>query len=194
VVLDASKKAALDARIEVPLFPASKSRPADLLLGALSGHGVVCDFAVTHPLQPAYLNDTAAGNLVAADRYGHSHKTSKVGARVAELGYEFRPCVVDAFGNWSAPGKDVLTRIAESLSARDGRHFSWHLCRLIQRCAKSLALSNARALLQRDDPEHVCAEDLTSDCDGDSDDDEFDTPTLPPSTGVSDSALYASPS
>jgi hypothetical protein len=142
----------MSPRIEQRVLPGSNSRPADLLLPCTGGHGTVCDFAVTHPLQDSFVAGVADGSLDAAETYALTHKTSKYEEAVTAEGYEFAPCVVDAFGNWCAAGLKTLALIAESASCRDGRPVSLHLRLLKQRCAIALQLSNARALLQREDP------------------------------------------
>jgi hypothetical protein len=152
VVLHAAKVAAMSPRIEQRVLPGSNSRPADLLLPCTGGHGTVCDFAVTHPLQDSFVAGVSDGTLDAAEAYALAHKTSKYEEAVKAEGYEFAPCVVDAFGNWCAAGIRVLASISEAASCRDGRSASLHLRLLKQRCAIALQLSNARALLQREDP------------------------------------------
>jgi hypothetical protein len=113
---------------------------------------MACDFAVTHPLQDAYVLATAEGTGSAPERYAQQHKTAKWGAAVQAEGYTFAPCVVDVYGNWCDAGRDVLHNVATHLSFRDGKPTFVHLRQLLQKCAIALMLSNARALLQRTDP------------------------------------------
>lgn len=146
-----AQRSAMGPRVEQRVIPGSARRNADILLPS-TGHGIVCDVAVTHPLQPAYLPATASGGEPAADTYARTHKSSKFGADVEAEGYEYAPCVVDAFGNWGSSGRAVLTSIAVAASARDNIPRGVHLRRLLSCCSVSLMLSNARALLQREDP------------------------------------------
>jgi hypothetical protein len=151
VIFKYAQRSAMGPRVEQRVTPGSNRRHADILLPS-SGHGVVCDVAVTHPLQPAYIAATTSGSGSAADAYGSWHKARKFSAAVEAEGYLYAPCVVDAFGNWSASGRATLELIASAASARDGIARGVHFRRLLARCSVSLMLSNARALLQREDP------------------------------------------
>lgn len=152
-VAHAAKLAALNPRIEVRAIPGSNDRPADLLIPG--DRDAVCDFAVTHCLQPAYIDGTADGSRSAAEAYARTHKVNRYASRVEEAGGTFYACVLDVYGNWCAAGSEILNLVATALSLRDGRRPHVHLRMLIQRCAVSLVLSNARALLQREDPSLV---------------------------------------
>jgi hypothetical protein len=150
VVAHAARAAAMAPRTEQAILPSSQARPADLLLPG--DPAVACDFAVTHPLQDAYISGTADGTGSAPERYAHQHKTAKWGAAVRAETYDFKPCVVDAYGNWCDAGREVLNLVAVHASFRDGKPSHVHLRQLLQKCAVALMLSNARALLQRSDP------------------------------------------
>jgi hypothetical protein len=160
----------MSPRIEQRIIPGSNSRPADLLLPSLHGRGSSCDFAITHPLQPAYVDRVAQGSFSAAEDYALKHKTERYAIAVEAEGYEFAPCVVDTFGNWCEAGRSTLNAVAEASSCRDGRSAATHLRLLLQRCACCLQLANARALLQRDDPtiamEDCLPDDATFDMEG----------------------------
>jgi len=167
VVLLAASSAALCPRAEQCILPGSQARPADLLYTSDSVT-TVCDFAVTHPLQEAYLSQllNPKGSVShAAESYATAHKTKSTGDAVEAEGYKFAPCVVDAFGNWCAAGREVLHDVAQALHFRDGRPTAYHMKLLIQRCAVVLALSSARALLGRIDHSQVPQDGLPDDFD-----------------------------
>jgi hypothetical protein len=132
---------------------------------------VACDFAITHPLQPSFLADTAAGKLNAHEKYAVAHKTSKYSASVEAEGFGFAPCVLDTFGIWCEAGLVTLSKVCSARAARDGLSAAHHKRLLLQRCAVALMLSNARALLQREDPATLCSDDFEVDLSlGDDDD------------------------
>ena len=69
-------------RAEQRIIPGSNSRPADLLL-PVEGELWVCDFAVTHPIQPLYVDGTADVSMpvnFAAERYGADVKDARYSA------------------------------------------------------------------------------------------------------------------
>ena len=154
IVLHAAHDAAMGPRAEQRIVPGSNSRPADLLL-PVEGELWVCDFAVTHPIQPLYVDGTADASMpvnFAAERYGADVKDARYSAGVEAHGYVFKATVVDAFGNWNTAGREVIEAVGLQSSFRDGVNARVHTRHLIQRLSVALFISNARALLVRFDP------------------------------------------
>ena len=161
IVLMAAHKAAMGPRAEQRILPGSNARPADLLL-PVDESLVACDFAVTHPHQPAYVNllaDPANPVNAAAEEYARTQKTAKYAPAVEAEGYIFRPVVCDAWGNWTAGALQTFHAVALHSSFRDGQRPAVHRRCLLQRLSVALFVSNARALLVRSD--HALAPEMS---------------------------------
>jgi hypothetical protein len=156
VVFESARQAAMAPKVEVCVIPGSQERHADLLLPGTVG--TVCDFAVTHSLQKKYRDGVAkTGPSFAVEQYAESVKGPHR-ERVEAQGYEYAPCVVDVFGNWSKSGREVLASVARGLSARDARSAQEHLRGIYQRCSVVLTLWNMRAILSRWNPEFAVSD------------------------------------
>ena len=106
------------------------------------------DVAVTNPLRPLYVRETASGKgPSAADRYAKEEKVDMYTevCKVAETVHV--PLVLDCFGNWCATGRAFLEEIAMAKAAlAPCVSKATHLLRLIQQCSVALMLYNARTL------------------------------------------------
>eukprot|EP00759_Apiculatamorpha_spiralis_P000403 PhF_6_TR10080/c0_g5_i1/m.15670 len=106
VVFEAACQGAMSPKVEISVIPGSSRRQADLLLPGTIG--VVCDFAVTHSLQPTYLDKVAKeGPSAATEQYAAVHKEGRDKDAVESHGYQYMACVSDVFGNWNLSGNQV---------------------------------------------------------------------------------------
>ncbi len=152
-----------------------RKRPADVFLPIWDGRPLALDFAVTHPLQPKYLNgklaeDVNPGGVAAA--YAATHKAGQF-APCQRAGVNFRPMVVEAFGSWDPQALPVLRETALLYATHQGvdpkRALQW----LGTRLNVVLMRQNVRMMLARathaDIFEEVTedVEDALSECDTD---------------------------
>jgi hypothetical protein len=124
------------------------SRPADVLTHE-GDDRVANDVAVTHPLQPSYVAQTAQAAGHAQKHYAVHVKVAKYAAPCAAAGLVFRPIVFDAFG---VPGKEAST-FFHNAAKRQAARFNGDAAVVeqhwLQRASLSVLRGNARALLDR---------------------------------------------
>jgi hypothetical protein len=159
----AMRAAGWSVATEVNILPTGQQRAADIL--RRSDMPVAYDVAITHGLQPSYIDDTAASGPTAADKYAETHKTSKYKARAAKEGVNFVPLVCDAHGNWTSQALLVFKEVTRDIAARVGCTPGRQLQHLLQRLSVLLQRANARALLLRNPGVWECVE---GDSDGES--------------------------
>jgi hypothetical protein len=132
---------------EVNIFPRGQQRAADIL--RRSDTPVAYDVAVTHGLQPSYLDDTAASGPTAASKYAETHKNGKYRERALREGFIFTPLVSDVHGNWTDEAMGVFREVTRDIAARIGCSPSRQFRHLMARLSVMLQRANARALLLR---------------------------------------------
>ena len=133
------------------LIPDSAERPADILLGGPPPEAA--DIAVTHSLQPKYIDGSIADPGSAPIRYGEEHKVKRYRTRLDAVGVKFTPVVVDCWGAWAPEAEEFIRRVAALVASRGNRPLAQCVSGIFQRLSLSLMRSNARALLQRMDPD-----------------------------------------
>jgi len=107
------------------LFSGSCERPADILIPNYSaGKDLAVDFAVTCPLQSAYLHEAANTSLYACNKYAEDIKLAKFQNRVQLEGLDYLPFVFESFGGLSMDTESFISKLATSISHRfgDSRH------------------------------------------------------------------------
>ena len=133
------------------LIPGSAERPADILLGGPPPEAA--DVAVTHSLQPKYIDGSFDDPGSAPIKHCEEHKVQRYRARLEAVGVKFTPVVVDCWGAWAPEAEEFVRRVAASVESRGSRPLAHCVSGIFQRLSLSLMRSNARALLQRLDPE-----------------------------------------
>jgi hypothetical protein len=141
------KAAGWSVATEVNIFSTGQQRAADLLRRA--DIPVAYDVAITHGLQPAYLEETAAAGPSAAPKYAKTHKRDKYAERAASEGFRFTPLVCDVHGNWTDDAITMFRELARDIAARTACSPGRQLHFLLQRLSCALQRANARALLLR---------------------------------------------
>lgn len=158
-IRDVFFRAAQRARMHVGLetrhlLPDLQERPADILLYRDPPEAV--DFAVTNPLQPAYVARAATIGGSAAHAYAEGVKCRKYKLRVESAGYSFTPAVVESFGGWNDRGEALIRQIATFESRVVGTPYSIAATRIFQEASVALMRGNARAILASlDDTEKI---------------------------------------
>ena len=163
------------------LIPDSAERPADILLGGPPPEAA--DVAVTHSLQLKYLDGSIDDPGSAPIKYGEEHKVKRYRARLDAVGVKFTPVVADCWGAWAPEAEEFIRRVAASVASRGNRPLAHCVSGIFQRLSLSLMRSNARALLQRMDPEEYPSWEDVPPVDAELDFDDVDacTPALPSS-------------
>ena len=133
------------------LIPGSAERPADILLSGPPPEAA--DVAVTHSLQSKYIDGSIDDPGSAPIKYGEEHKVNKYRARLDAVGVKFTPVVADCWGAWAPEAEEFIRRVAASVASRGNRPLAHCVSGIFQRLSLSLMRSNARALLQRMDPD-----------------------------------------
>jgi hypothetical protein len=115
------------------------------------------DFAVTHSLQPRFLDAAATEQAAAANLYAEQVKDRKYRARVEAEGMRFVPCVLDTFGAWCDTGLALAHRLVAKVQANKGGHH--HGQHFFQGVSLAVCRGIARAILAReemiDDDNHI---------------------------------------
>ena len=132
------------------LLPGSCERPADILIPNYSaGKDLAVDFAVTCPLQSAYLHEAANTSLYACNKYAEDIKLAKFQNCVQLEGLDYLPFVFESFGGLSMDTESFISKLATSISHRfgDSRHVV--LANIFQNVACILNKSIARSISSR---------------------------------------------
>ena len=99
------------------LLPGSSERPADILIPNYSaGKDLAVDFAVTCPLQSAYLHEAANTSLYACNKYAEDIKLAKFQNRVQLEGLDYLPFVFESFGGLSMDTESFISKLATSIN------------------------------------------------------------------------------
>jgi hypothetical protein len=134
------------------LIANSKERPGDVFVPALhNGKPCAADVAITHALQPTYINYAAKVTAGAATQYAikvKDHKYKEVLSK-QDVGIDFLPLVADCFGAWDPRAITFFKRIASSIAKRSVRPYSEVISQLMEKISVCLMRANASALLKR---------------------------------------------
>ena len=114
-----------------------------------AGKYLALDFAVTCPLQSAYLHEAANTSLYACNKYAEDIKLAKFQNRVQLEGLDYLPFVFESFGGLSMDTESFISKLATSISHRfgDSRHVV--LANIFQNVACILNKSIARSISSR---------------------------------------------
>ena len=155
---------AVEAERETPdLLPDSNERPADVLLRAspnlstlkilnFAGSAHAClDFAVTHTLQPKFIERASVSAGVAAAEYECKVKDKAYATKCNQNGLDFVPMVTECMGGQRA--KPVLKFVSRAVANRKNLDEDVAQTYLQRACSVVLQRHNAIALLRHRDPQ-----------------------------------------
>ena len=121
-----------------------RTHPADALVpNWVLGKPAVFDLSVTSTLNAQIIQEACVTAALAAQIRKHRVNDE----RCRDLGWACIPLVVETYGSWGTEAIQALSRLATSLSTRQGRPKSLVSNEIFGRLSLALVRANSRAIL-----------------------------------------------